>query len=300
MESQRCASAIRKISLTPAGITTNYVFDYIIDDIVRGTKEGFEVVDYSGQRATVLLQMLGFVSDYPDSAEVSDVINHNARDPCTVCTFRYKTHHIHKKEYSINKCYTHTTDVNYSGCSHRSGIFITMELRGSRLTETQCIYLGIKKGSKYNISRPGNWPLLKIALKLDCMKRCRHLYSSGGLVIRGKLDPFAANIIAPNHCITGLLDGLINMCFRQIRESTSNVSTNLKFEFVLCQYLKKVGVPGRTSIYNAQNGVHSLSMSTIYAICTLVPHVLRCIGLHGLDCLDLVYQMNRIVAMDFY
>ena len=121
--SQRCSSAVRTITLTPSGMSTNYVFDEIISDIVDGSSKGFDMVDPFGDRVLVFLQMIGFVADYPASSAVLDVMNHNSRAPCTHCTFRYNTDHNAEIEDHTEKCYSYDTTTTFMNSSHRRGLF---------------------------------------------------------------------------------------------------------------------------------------------------------------------------------
>lgn len=64
------------LSLTSRGTSTNYVFDYIIDDILKGTIEVFDCVDSSENNFKVFLNVIGFVADYPESSSVVDLMKH--------------------------------------------------------------------------------------------------------------------------------------------------------------------------------------------------------------------------------
>lgn len=274
MASQRTESAVRTISLTPAGMSTNFIFDNIINDIVVGSTTGFRVVDCLGEKATVFLQMVGFIADYPASSAVLDVMNHNSRAPCTHCTFQYKTQHMDEADESSFKCYSHNTEVTSLHASHRRGRFRSCALRGSQLTKPQSVYMGMQIGTLEEIEQPGRWPLLKLSLELDKVQLQRKRDSSNKYVLPSSLDPYVSNIIAPDHCLIGLIDGLLHLCFKEIGDYTSDAKVSLQFEFLLCRTLKEFGIPGQSSIYNEANGVHSLSMSTLYAISTILPSVI--------------------------
>ena len=299
MESQRSLSSVRPISLTPPGMPTNLVFDNIIEDIIVGTRDGFEVVDCEAQKAVVFLQMVGFVADYPASSEVLDVMNHNSRAPCTHCTFRYRTDHTQEHDNTIHKCYSNSTAVNFSRPSYRRGLFSTLSLRSSFPAEKQYVYMGMHGGSIEDISQPGKWPLLKLSAELDKIGNCPSRDSRGNKVVPGKLDPYCSNVVAPDHCITSLVSGLVELFFKEIRNTNSDVTVTLRFELLLCRSLRDVGVPGHSSIYNERNGVNSLSMSTLYALSSILPSVLRSLQLENLSCFCLIAIMSKLVNLTF-
>ena len=300
MSSQRCASAVRTISLTPTGVSTNFILDHIIDDVVRGSTEGFMMTDCFGDGVTVFLHLTGFVADYPASSGVLDVMNHNSRCPCTHCTFRYKTDHTNDSEDNNQRCYSHNTDINFSDSTHRRGLYRTLTLRSSNINKTETVYLEMQDGSIQDISVPGRWPLLKTSVELDRRKGNRRLDSSGNIVVPGKFDPYCSNIIAPDHCLTGLIDGIIHLCFRAIRDELSDPSATLRFEFYLCRAVRDLGVLGHVSIYSEASGVNSLSMSTIYALATVLPSVLQCLNLHSVSSFHLSSKMTRLINYTFW
>ena len=62
---RRGLGAIRKISLTPSGVSTNLVFDYLIDDILKETVQGIPAIDADGNLVYIFIEVVGFVGDYP-------------------------------------------------------------------------------------------------------------------------------------------------------------------------------------------------------------------------------------------
>ena len=69
-------SCIRKLSLTPAGISTNAVIDHLIDALVSGSLEGVDCVDAFGEQVKVYFDILGFIGDYPASSSVTVSYTH--------------------------------------------------------------------------------------------------------------------------------------------------------------------------------------------------------------------------------
>ena len=67
MEKRRGISGTRTISLTPPVVSTNDVFDFIIDDLVDASVNGVIGIDPTGKRCRILIDVVGFVADYPAS-----------------------------------------------------------------------------------------------------------------------------------------------------------------------------------------------------------------------------------------
>ena len=75
-------AAIRRIGLTPPGVSTNQVLSFIIEDIVQGTTDGFSTLDPNGEEIVLFLDCVGFIADYPAISDTVDMLGHNANAPC--------------------------------------------------------------------------------------------------------------------------------------------------------------------------------------------------------------------------
>ena len=63
---RRKSSSVRTISLTPTGISSRFVFDYIIPDIVNGMTKGISSIDIYNNKCRIFLEVVGYVGDYPE------------------------------------------------------------------------------------------------------------------------------------------------------------------------------------------------------------------------------------------
>ena len=78
VKSKRSQKTIRTLAVTPSGVSSNHILDFIIDDLVGGSLDGFPCTDPSGNAARCFFDIIGFVADYPASSGVVDVLGHMA------------------------------------------------------------------------------------------------------------------------------------------------------------------------------------------------------------------------------
>lgn len=80
-------SSIRPITLASHGVSTNWVFGYIIDDLIQSSTRGVSTMDENGTPVLIFIKVVGYVADYLASSYALDTLNHNALSPCTHCFF---------------------------------------------------------------------------------------------------------------------------------------------------------------------------------------------------------------------
>ena len=85
---RRRRSAVRVISVTPPGVSTNQVLHAIIPDLVKGSTEGVQGLLPNGEKVRIFIDVLGFIGDYTASCHVIDSTTHTVSAPCTLCSFR--------------------------------------------------------------------------------------------------------------------------------------------------------------------------------------------------------------------
>lgn len=87
---RRSSSFIRILSLTPPNVSSKFqaVIAFILDDLIYGTVNGIYGVLPDGKPCKIFLDIVGFIGDYPATANTLYVLGHNASYPCTLCSFR--------------------------------------------------------------------------------------------------------------------------------------------------------------------------------------------------------------------
>jgi hypothetical protein len=79
--------AVRYIGLTPPQVSSNENLQYMIQDIVKCSTKGVRGVDPWGNTVTIFIDVLGYIGDYPAVTHSLDLLGHNSRAPCHLCSF---------------------------------------------------------------------------------------------------------------------------------------------------------------------------------------------------------------------
>ena len=145
---RRGIASIRTVSLTPPGISTNFILDYIIKDIVKAATEGIPSIDAHGNTVYIFVDVVGFVGDYPESSKVIDVLSHSAGAPCTVCSFRYRNNDNDSK-------YAYTSMIHSGHSSFVRGMRRSLSLRSIKNHADDFNFLGFKEGGVDNVDDIG-------------------------------------------------------------------------------------------------------------------------------------------------
>ena len=284
-------ASIRTISLTPAKLSTNMIFDYIIDDLIHAAVNGIEGKDPFGNDVRIFIDTVGFVADYPASSEVLDVMKHGATAPCTHCTFR-------RRRDQNSTRYGYSSKINSSNSSHSRGLYRSIALRSGKFKDKFAIYLGHNEGGLDDALKPGHWPLFKLGIKMLSLENKYTNRETRKRVHHALFDPYVQNIIAPDHCLTGLAKGILQTCFQQLPNDEYRKSLD-KF---ICSSLVELGLSSEASIYNFKyKKIHSISMSYVYAILSIIPFTLDALNL---DCepptSTLFNILRRLVSLTFW
>lgn len=134
---RRGLGAIRTISLTPPGVSTNFVLDYLINEILKATVHGVPAIDANGKLVYIFIEVVGFVGDYPESSKVIDLLSHSAGTPCTMCSFRYRS-----LENAAR--YAYAVTIHSFNSSFTRGMRRTLYLRSSITHTDDLKMLGMK------------------------------------------------------------------------------------------------------------------------------------------------------------
>ena len=288
---RRELSCTRTISLTPPKVSTNTVFDYIIDDLIDGSVNGLRAIDPFGNVVRVFIDVVGFVADYPASSKVLDVMNHGARAPCTHCTFR-------RRRDKKQSRYGYTASINSSRTSYSRDIFRTLALRSESFHERFANYMGFNEGNLKDIDVESKWPLLKLGLKSLQAKNTFKSMRNGRSILCNSFDPYVQNIVAPDHCLTGIAKGILQTIFEQL----PNSNLRLQLDGLIRGALMELGFSSQACIFNIHtNKLHSCSMSYIYAILSIMPFAIEYLHLTTPPpAYTLLSTLRRLVFLTFW
>lgn len=291
LQRRRGLTSIRPIALTPPGVSTNYVLDDIIEDIVEGTVSGFDGEDASGRKVKIFLDVVGFVADYPASSNVLDVMSHAAKAPCTHCTFRHRS-------APGDTDYAYSTNIDSSHSSFVRGMHRTVSVRQSTLSDDDAKWLGMRKGGISVIDEPGQWPLLKLTKTLQSRQSEIPFNMEGERVVSGFFDAYLSNAVAPDHLLTGLGSHLLDVMFKQLEDT----AMKRRVDIVICSTLKQIGCHSQTTICNVKmDCAHSMSMSAMYGVLLIMPYVLKSLSLEKkTPTYALFTTLHKIVGLTFW
>jgi len=82
------AGSSRVICAVPPGVSLGEVMRYIIDDYIAQVQTGSIVVDATGQRRRVFVDIINLVGDTPGMNAFIDVLGSSGRSPCHRCNYR--------------------------------------------------------------------------------------------------------------------------------------------------------------------------------------------------------------------
>ena len=218
VRARRSQGSIRTVSLTPPGVSTNYIMNHIIDDLVDGCLQGFKCVDAFGKTVHCFFKVTGFIADYPASSAILNLTGHTSFAPCTHCAF-YFNRWAHSSKYSYSSSIT-SRNSTFMRTQHR-----THSIRSSRLSKTEAQFLGMSLGDENMLHHDGFSPLLKF-----CAKHNELLASSPGIhnLESHELDGYSLNIVAPDHLITGLMKGVLLCSFIQLDDEHKRTHLQLR------------------------------------------------------------------------
>ncbi len=291
----RSPQCIHPVSLAPTGVNSNVIINDVIKDVVFCSFNGFDSLDANGQPCRIFLHLLGYVGDYPESSAVVDIMKHSARSPCTLCNFRYK-----RTEFGPS--YTTSTSTVSLNSSFTRGWFRTKAVRYSGLTKNEFKWLGMNDGDFDTMlaSTDNNWVLLKLADSFD-------QYSMDGNiaaltvdktpVVPCRFDPYIQNMIAPDHCVTGIVKSTLQVCFEEL-----SPQQRLILDSALVAAITKMGITGQSSLFNLKsNTLNGASMSTLFAIISILPSVLSACGFaEKLDCFKVANSFSSLVCLMYW
>ena len=269
LRSPRC---IHPVSVAPTGVNSNVVISEALKDIINGSYEGFETVDAEGAPCKIFLHLIGYVGDYPESSAVIDVMKHSARAPCTLCNFRFT-------KTDFGKSYCSSSSSHSLNSSFTRGWFRTKAIRYSGIKPNEATWLGINEGDLNSMlsDKDDEWVLLKIANDFDANNeagRKAPLTSDGIQVVPCRFDPYLQNIVAPDHCITGIIKSLLKVCFDELSKKQGKI-----LDHTLVTTISKMGITGQSSLYNSKTKtLNGVSMSTLFALLSILPSVLLACG----------------------
>lgn len=81
------SSAVRTISVTPPGLSSDLVLDAIAPDRTEGTTKGWLLKDYKGSPVRIMADTSLYIAYYVQVSKSGSMRGHNAQPPCPLCAY---------------------------------------------------------------------------------------------------------------------------------------------------------------------------------------------------------------------
>ena len=287
LRSHKSQSTVRILSLSPSNVSTNYVIDYLIEDLVNGCINGLDCIDAFGSRVRCFFEIMGFVADYPASAAVVDVLGHIASAPCTHCTYRLVRSALFSR-------YAFSTQMTSSNSAFRRSQRRTSSIRSASIPSDDANYLGMKPGGKEVLENAGVSPLLKLcAAYNDAINESTTVAPHNST----ELDGYNINIVAPDHLLTGLMKGVLFCTFMHLSDTSDGDLLQIYLKAALLDF----GFQSQTLLFKDKKLVPGLTMSMIYAIFLVLPAILRALHLsNNLPTMNLIKHLHCFMCLGLW
>lgn len=279
---------IRVISLTPTGVSTNVVFEYIINDIVTGSTSGIESVDAYGNEVIIFLDISGFIGDYPASSAAVDLKGHTASVPCTHCIFP-------RQVLMGSSMYSYSTVFHSGHSAFRRSQKRAFSVRSFGLSKSLAKNLGMKFFDSTDKEQSGKHPLIKLADSFNLTIASDNSLSD--ILDLHPLDGYDLNIVAPEHLLTGLFKGILCLCFIHLPED----EIRQKLSILIRAQVLEHGFQTQSTLFKKGKLVPGLSMSTLYCILASLPAALQSIGqLQSTPIRSMLLHLHRFTSLAFW
>ena len=243
--------AVRVISLTPPGVSSNEAMREIIPDLVQGCISGFECSDEEG-KFTLFLDVVGYVSDFPEATDKTDVLGHNANCPCHLCSFRKFSGPSSEGSSYAMQLDAHSNESSFARFSAR-----TVAIRKAAYSTSELNLIGLKPttGTCSDMSS-----LFAFAHSLEEKRKQTPppLTSDGVPVVDALFDPYRSCFISPDHLLSGLAINILSATFFLLPDDDclSYADQSIWGE------LKANGLILQRKVYSVKNrSLHSMSLS---------------------------------------
>ena len=218
-EQRTIGGAVRRLALTPPGVSANHIFNIINADIEKGVTEGFPLKRIDGSEVRIFLDPVGHIGDYPAASDTLDVLGHNSNAPCTICSFK-------KSSSSVTK-YCYTSSITSSHISFRRTYMRYRYVRENNTKENELFTaIGLHPNEHGR-----DLPFHDLTHRLSNIRRSIPKTSEGVPVVPGMFDPYLSNIIGPDHLFSGLgrnaIDAIVLLLTTKQRKVFNSITINM-------------------------------------------------------------------------
>lgn len=220
--------SIRRLWLTPPGVSSRPLSELIVDDIMKSAKEGI-VVRVDDEDHVIVLDLVLYLGDWPALREMLDVMGHNALIPCHLCLFRRGVRTDYGGTYFAYDAFQSSGNM----CIRRTGDRM-MTMRRTLCDREDLQQLGLRlvqKSTKYDS------PFHRLSVELKESFSSLLKDKRGKPIVSPFFDPYRSCVISADHMFHGLSVNLMNSCL-SILDSTERK----KLEYLLISYVSHYGM----------------------------------------------------------
>lgn len=251
------ASCIRRLWLAPPGVSSRKVINLVVDDVLQASTHGIKVQD-GDETATIFLDVMSYIGDYPAVTEMLDVIGHTGLVPCHLCLF-------HRGDASTTDTrYGYDTTINSGNICFRRGCERVMSMRRSAIKSDQLKYIGVRKVSgNESFESPFHRLSVKLLMNYEKIPRTHE----GLPVISPFFDPYRSCLIAADHMFHGLCVNVMNATLCAMTPCERRDAESL-----LCSYISRFKMGNISGILNSDSkSLRTMTMSETNIVLLLFP-----------------------------
>ena len=250
------SAGVRALTLVPKHQSVNKILNLILDDIHEGMVNGFPSTDPNGQPIRVFLDMCQAFGDYVKITAITNTGGHRALSFCTFCRILKNTINLGPMYAYSNLI--HSRRMSFMRFDERTDILFTMNLSTQSKQK-----LGLKFTQKEEAKKQ---PMVHFSEKLYNTKHRVPLTENGQPVVSQYCDSFLSTAVAPDHLLSGLINVLLEACFRSLPDN----NTRKIVEQNILQSADDNNLPtnGKFLLFkdSAFKGLSSMTMSTLYVV----------------------------------
>ena len=262
--------ALRIISLTPPGVSSEVAIYNSITDLVRASSQGVPGRTADGRDVTIFLDILGYVADYPESAHLLDVTGVTGASPCTLCTFPRANVGNADDVPSMSRessSYAYTSAIHSGNLSFRR-TRTRMQISRGRADERELKRLGLRS---YDSLQPPLGALHHLSMELEKARPQVPWTSQGDPVVSCWFDPYLSSFVAPDHVLFGVGEDIVK-CMLGVMQPAERA----QFNVLSMEALASVGYDAEGSFLGASTQkLNQMSMSSFTGLLLVAPWSVR-------------------------
>jgi hypothetical protein len=222
---------------------------------------GFNGYDARSNPVTHFLDIFGFIGDYPAIPHDLDVLGHNARSPCHLCSFTRDV------SGALRSRYGYRCDVNARASAHTRFKDRVAGLRAAGVCADDL------KSIRVRPSEPGqlDLPLHEFSDALEDARSAVPLTDQGHPVVPAFFDPYQSCVVAPDHFFAGVAADLIGSPL-----AVSNARQRRHAEVSILEVLQPSRLTSQMPLFDCIRGtLLNMTFSELFSLLLIAPNAFK-------------------------